>query len=77
MLCYVSCKGPKLHKHYLYMPYFSRAILGFSGNFSGTNDIFLGQILQNSGTLSGTKKSLFINILNLKGKFKIFFRLHF
>ena len=37
-----------------YMPYFSGAILGFSLNFSGTNDIFLGQILQNSGTLSGT-----------------------
>ena len=37
-----------------YMPYFSGAILGFSWIFSGTNDIFLGQILQNSGTLSGT-----------------------
>ena len=37
-----------------YMPYFSGAILGFSENFSGTNDIFLGQILQNSVTLSGT-----------------------
>ena len=39
---------------YTYMPYFSGAILGLSGKFSGTNDIFLRQILQNSGTLSGT-----------------------
>ena len=37
-----------------YMSYFSGVILGFSGNFSGTNDIFLRQILKNSGTLSGT-----------------------
>ena len=37
-----------------YMPYFSGVILGLSVIFSGTNDIFLGQILQNSGTLSGT-----------------------
>ena len=36
------------------MPYFSGAILGLSGIVSGTDDIFLGQILQNSGTLSGT-----------------------
>ena len=35
------------------MPYFSGVILGLSGIFSGTNDNFLGQILQNSGTLFG------------------------
>ena len=36
-----------------YMPYFSGHILGLYCLFSGTNVIFLGQILQNSGTNSG------------------------
>ena len=31
-------QGKQIHHEGSYMPYFSGAILGFSGNFSGTND---------------------------------------
>ena len=55
------------------MPYFSEAILGFSGIFSGTNDIFLGQILQNSGTLGDI-----LQVLNeLENNFSFFIILAF
>ena len=54
-VCIMTYHKVSYTEHQTYMSYFSGAILGFSGNFSGTNDIFLGQILQlNSGTLSGT-----------------------